>query len=131
MYRVLALALALVSGLAWAQSDGGALKRIKDSGTITLAYRDHAAPFSFRGTDGKPAGYSVELCSRVAGAIRQELKIPALKINWVAVTAQTRVKTIAEGKADIECGMTTVTMTRQRQVDFSNLIFVDGGNVLM
>jgi ABC-type amino acid transport substrate-binding protein len=126
-----AFALALPCAAAWAQADGGALKRIKDTGTITLGYRDSAVPFSFRGTDGRPAGYSVELCSRIAGAIRQELKLPALKVNWVPVTAQTRLKAVADGKVDMECGMTTVTLGRQKQVDFSNLIFVDGGNVLL
>ena len=131
MSRLFALALALSCAATCAQADGGVLKRIKDSGTITLGYRDNAAPFSFRGTDGRPAGYSVELCSRITGAIRQELKLPALKINWVAVTAQTRLKAVADGKIDMECGMTTVTLARQKQVDFSSLIFVDGSNVLL
>jgi ABC-type amino acid transport substrate-binding protein len=131
MAKLFALALALSCAANWAQADGGALKRIKDTGTITLGYRDNAAPFSFRGTDGRPAGYSVELCSRIAGAIKQGLKLPALKVSWVAVTAQTRLKAIADGKIDMECGMTTVTMARQKEVDFSNLIFVDGGNVLL
>jgi ABC-type amino acid transport substrate-binding protein len=131
MSKLLAAALALACAATGAQADGGALKRIKDSGTITLGYRDNAAPFSFRGTDGRPAGYSVDLCSRIATAIRQELKLPALKVNWVAVTAQTRVAAVADGKVDMECGMTTVTIARQKQVDFSNLIFVDGGNMLL
>jgi len=131
MSRLFALALALACGAACAQADGGALKRIKDSGTITLGYRDNAAPFSFRGTDGRPAGYSVELCSRIAGAIKQQLKLPALKVNWVAVTAPTRLKAVVDGKIDMECGMTTVTVARQKEVDFSSLIFVDGGNMLL
>jgi ABC-type amino acid transport substrate-binding protein len=131
MSRLLVLTLALSCAATCAQADGGALKRIKDSGTITLGYRDNAAPFSFRGTDDKPAGYSVELCSRIANAIKQQLKLPALKVNWVAVNAQTRLKAVAEGKVDMECGMTTVTLARQKQVDFSNLIFVDGGNMLL
>jgi len=131
MLRLLALALAILSAAAWAQPQGGALKRIKESGTINLGYRDHAAPFSFRGTDGRPAGYSVDLCTRIASAIKQELKLPALKVNWVPVEAQTRLKAVADGKVDMECGMTTVTVARQKEVDFSNLIFVDGGNMLL
>lgn len=123
------LALAPLSSPA--QTESATLKRIKDSGAITLGYRENAAPFSFRGTDGAPAGYSVELCKRVAGAIRQELKLPALKINWIPVTSQTRFTAVAEGRTAIECGMTTVTLTRQKQVDFSSLIFADGGNALL
>jgi len=135
MLKPLALALVLTSAsfsqIAWAQAESGALKRIRDSGTINLGYRDHAAPFSFRGTDGKPAGYSIDLCSRVANSIMQELKLKTLKVNWVPLTSQTRFKAVADGKVDMECGMTTVTVARQKQVDFSNLIFVDGGNVLL
>jgi len=131
MSRLLVLTLALSCAATWAQADSGALKRIKDSGTITLGYRDNAAPFSFRGTDGKPAGYSVDLCSRIANAIKGELKLKSLKVNWVPVTAQTRLKAVADGKVDMECSMTTVTLARQKQVDFSSLIFVDGGNALM
>lgn len=131
MLRLLALALALSSATAWGQAEGGALKRIQDTATIALAYRDNGAPFSFRGTDGKPAGYSVELCTRIAAAIKQELKLPALKIEWVPVTAQSRLKAVEEGKVAMECGMTTVTLTRQKEVDFSSLIFVDGGNMLL
>src|SRR5262249_41683115 len=88
MLRVLALALsfALLSPTAWGQAESGALKRIKDTGTINLGYRDHAMPFSFRGTDGKPAGYSVDLCSRIANAIMSELKVKSLKVNWVPLT---------------------------------------------
>ncbi len=131
MLRLLTLALMLSSATAWGQAEGGALKRIQDTATIVLGYRDHAAPFSFRGTDGKPAGYSVELCTRIATAVKHELKLPSLKIEWVPLTSQSRLKAVAEGKVAIECGITTVTLTRQKEVDFSSLIFVDGGNMLL
>jgi ABC-type amino acid transport substrate-binding protein len=127
----IALAFAATALPLSAQQESAVLKRIKDTGTITLAYRDHASPFSFRGTDGRPAGYSVEICARIATAIRQELKLPHLKVEWIPVDSRTRLKVVAEGKAAMECGMTTVTMTRQKQVDFSSLIFVDGGNMLL
>lgn len=131
MLRLLAIALALTSSTALAQAEGGALKHIQDTATITLGYREGAAPFSFRATDGKPAGYSVELCLRIAAAIKRELKLPALKIEWVPLTARSRLKAVADGKVAMECGMTSVTMARQKEVDFSNLIFVDGGNMLL
>jgi ABC-type amino acid transport substrate-binding protein len=135
MLKPLALALALsaaaLSAAAPAQAESAALNRIKDAGVINLGYRDNSAPFSFRGTDGKPAGYSIDLCSRIANAIMSELKMKSLRVNWVPLTSQTRLKAVAEGKVDMECGMTTVTMGRQKEVDFSNLIFVDGGNALL
>jgi len=131
MLRLLALALALSSAAAWGQAGSSALKRIQDTSTITLGYRENAAPFSFRGTDGRPAGYSVELCTRIAHAIQRELKLPALKLAWVPLGSQSRLKAVADGTVAIECGMTSVTLTRQKEVDFSSLIFVDGGNMLL
>jgi polar amino acid transport system substrate-binding protein/glutamate/aspartate transport system substrate-binding protein len=131
MLRLLFVLLAVTATGAWAQSESPALKRIKESGTITLGYRAGAAPFSYRGSDGRPAGYSVELCQRIAGAIRQQLKLTGLKVNWVPVTAETRFAAVVDGKIDMECGMATVTMSRQQHVDFSHLIFVDGGNMIV
>ena len=133
MLRLLFVLLAVTATAtgAWAQSESPTLKRIKESGTINLGYRAGAAPFSYRGSDGRPAGYSVELCQRIAGAIRQQLKLTGLKVNWVPVTAETRFSAVVDGKVDMECGMATVTMSRQQQVDFSHLIFVDGGNMIV
>jgi ABC-type amino acid transport substrate-binding protein len=131
MLKAIALALALSSAAAWAQDTGGALKRIQETATISLGYRENAAPFSFRGTDGKPAGYTVELCTRIANAIKQQLKLRTLTVNWVPLGSQSRLKAVAEGAVAMECGMTTVTLARQKEVDFSNLVFVDGGNLLM
>jgi len=131
MLRLLFVLLAVTATGAWAQSESPALKRIKESGTINLGYRAGAAPFSYRGSDGRPAGYSVELCQRIAGAIRQQLKLTGLKVNWVPVTAETRFAAVVDGKIDMECGMATVTMSRQQHVDFSHLIFVDGGNMIV
>lgn len=124
-------ALALAPLAAGAQTESAALKRARDTAVITMGYREGAAPFSFLGTDGAPAGYAIDLCKRVATAIRQELKLPALKINWVPVTTRDRLSAVAEGAIAMECGMTTVTLTRHKQVDFSSLIFADGGNALM
>ena len=107
------------------------LERIKRTGAIRLAYREGAAPFSFRDRGGVVRGYSVELCGRVAAAIQKELGLPGLKLEWVPVGAATRLEAIAGGKADVECGTTTITLTRMRTVDFSVPIFVDGGTVLV
>jgi glutamate/aspartate transport system substrate-binding protein len=106
------------------------LDRIRADGVIHLGYRTGAAPFSFKERDGKVRGYSVELCTRIAAAIQKQLGLAALKVEWTALEAGTRLDAVAKGKVDIECGTTTVTLARYERVDFSLPIFVDGGSVL-
>jgi polar amino acid transport system substrate-binding protein/glutamate/aspartate transport system substrate-binding protein len=103
------------------------LERIRDRQAIVCAYRDGAAPFSFKARDGRVRGYTAELCTRVAEAIERELRLPPLAVKWVAVDAADRNDAIASGRADAECGTTTVTLSRMERVDFSIPIFVDGG----
>ena len=100
-------------------------------GAITFGYRDGAAPFSFDDRDGRVRGYSAELCAAVAAGIQQALKLPALKIVWQPVDAATRIDSVASGRADAECGTTTITLSRMERVDFSLPIFVDGGSALV
>ena len=114
-----------------AQDLQGTLKKIKDSGAITIGYREQYVPFSFRGNDGKPAGYSIDLCSRVVTSVQQQLGLPKLDVKWVAVTVDTRIPSIVRGTIDLECGSTTNTLTRQEQVDLSHMTFVDGGSFLV
>ncbi|HQR55789.1 MAG TPA: amino acid ABC transporter substrate-binding protein [Burkholderiaceae bacterium] len=106
------------------------LKKIRDSKAITLGYRTDSPPFSFVGPDGQPAGYSVDLCKRVAASIERTLG-GSLAVKWVAVTSANRFDQVVSGAIDLECGNTTVTLGRQERVDFSNLTFVDGGAVLV
>jgi glutamate/aspartate transport system substrate-binding protein len=108
-----------------------ALERIKEKGAITFAYREGAAPFSFKDREGRVRGYSVDLCIRVAMAVQRELRLKELKIEWIPVNAATRFEAIANGKADAECGTTTITLTRMETVDFSLPIFVDGGGIMV
>ena len=129
-FAAAALAL-LLPGVAPAQELTGTLKKIKDSGTITIGYREQSVPFSFRGQDGKPAGYSVDLCQRIAAGIQQQLKLSKLDVKWVAVTPETRIQSVVNGTVDLECGSTTNSLSRQEQVDFSHMIFVDGASVLV
>ncbi|HEY2254591.1 MAG TPA: amino acid ABC transporter substrate-binding protein [Variovorax sp.] len=127
-------ALVLVSALlgACATSPGAApaspLARIAQTQTLKLGYREDAQPFSFKAADGKPAGYSVALCQRVAASIGAQLKLPKLEVQWVPVTAATRVQAVKDGTVDIECGSTTRTLGREQQVDFSNPIWVEGAS---
>lgn len=102
------------------------LDRIRDRHTIVFAYRDGAPPFSFRDRANRVRGYSVELCARIALAIKRELRLPELKVEWIAVDADTRIEAVATGRADAECGTTTITLSRMERVDFSVPIFVDG-----
>jgi len=124
-----AAAATTFAGVAVAASP--TLDRIKATGTVTFAYRDGASPFSFKARDGRPQGYSVELCERVAAAIGKALAIPALKVEWRPVDAAGRLEAVSSGQADAECGTTTITLSRMERVDFSVPIFVDGGSVLV
>ena len=114
---------AWMSGAAFAATT---LERIRDRHAIVLAYRDGAAPFSFKDRDGKVRGYSVELCTRIAADVQRLLKLPQLDIQWLAVDADSRIDAVAAGRADAECGTTTITLSRMERVDFSVPIFVDG-----
>jgi len=125
-----AICVTLVSA-AQAQSKGSTLEKIKASNTITLGYRENSTPFSFTESGKKePVGYSVDLCREVVGGIGRDLKLPNLKIRWVPVTIGDRIKMVADGKVDIECGSTTNTLSRRATVDFSLPTFLDGGSFI-
>jgi ABC-type amino acid transport substrate-binding protein len=130
MRLLLGLLAALLALPVAAQSPTGTLKKIADTRTINLGFRSDAAPFAFQGSDGQPAGYAVDLCRAVSERLGAALGTP-LKVNWVPVNAANRIAKVTAGEIDLECGITTVTFGRQQQVDFSNLIFVDGGAVLL
>lgn len=120
----------VLAGPARGQDLDGTLKKIKTSGTFTIGYRDAAPPFSFPGPDKRPVGYSIDLCMHVASAIQKQLGMDNLKLNWVPVTAENRIDMVAQGKVDIECGTTTMTLSRQERVDFSLMTFIDGASLL-
>ena len=124
---VMLLALA---GPAAGQEIRPTLDKIKETGVIQLGHRATSRPFSFLGSDGQPAGFSVDLCLQVAGAIRESLKLPGLKVTWVAVTPADRIPQLVKGTIDLECGSTTITFGRMEQVAFSHMISVDGGSLL-
>src|SRR5262249_38509558 len=87
--------------------------------------------FSFKGADGKPTGYSIDLCQRIVTGVQQQLKLAKLDVKWVPVTPDTRIGAVVNGTIDLECGSTTNTLSRQEQVDFSHMTFVDGGSLLI
>ena len=137
MSRLIALilTLCLAPAFALAQADTGKLegrlKKIQKTKTIAVAYRTDAFPFSFEDIDRKPAGYMVELCRGVVGAIERQIGSAPLRVNWVPVTVQTRFVAVSSGKADMECGATTLTLGRMKEVDFSTLTFIDGTGLLV
>jgi len=128
-------ALCLAPTLALAQTASasleGRLKKIQDTKTIAVAYRTDALPFSFEDAEKKPAGYMVDLCRSVVGVIERQIGVTPLQVKWVPVTTQTRFTAIGSGQADMECGATSVTLTRMKEVAFSSLTFVDGTGLLV
>ena len=118
------LALALVTVTPAFAEPGAVLKKIKESGELTLGYRESSIPFSYLDDKAQPVGYSIELCGRVVDAIKAELKMPALKVNRQAVTSQNRIPLVANGTVQLECGSTVNNAERQAQVGFSVTSFI-------
>jgi glutamate/aspartate transport system substrate-binding protein len=136
MRRGMLIGLAMLTMLAvatasHAQTLTGTLKKVNDSGTLTLGYRENVPPMSSTGADGKPVGYSIDLCQEIATAVQQELKLANLAVRWVPVTPDNRVDAVANGTVDIECGVTTNSLARQQRVDFTLMTFIDGASILI
>lgn len=136
MKRVLALACGLLVVAAAAasvpaQQLSGTLKKIKDTGTVTIGHRDASVPFSYLDDKQQPVGYSMDLCARLVDAIKEELKLSALQVKLVPVTSQTRIPLMTNGTVDMECGSTTNSMERQKQVAFVVTTFVTGTKLLV
>jgi glutamate/aspartate transport system substrate-binding protein len=107
------------------------LKGIIANKTIRIAHRADARPFSFVNDANEPLGYTVDLCRQVTKSIAQQFGLQDLKIEWVPVTVDTRFDAVAGGKADLECGSTTVTLGRMKEVDFSIFVFVESTGILV
>ncbi len=123
---------ATLGGLSMgASAHGDALARIKAAKAINVAFSGDSLPFSFVGTGNEPAGYSIDLCKKVIAQIGRAVGEPGLKVNWLVGSVTERLQMVASGKADLECANTTQTQARLASVDFSNLIFVDGGGLIV
>ena len=129
--RTLALALALTVAAAVPALAQDTLDKVKKTGVFTIGYRDTARPFAFKDEQGQPAGYSVDLCRHIAAAVQKSVGLAKLDVRFVPVTAANRVESVAKGTVDIECGSTTMSLSRQEQVDFTFMTFVDGGSLLV
>jgi glutamate/aspartate transport system substrate-binding protein len=117
------LVAAFVAAPALAQ-DSPTLKKIKDSGTITIGHRDSSIPFSYYDDKQQVVGYAIDICMKVVDAIKAELKMPNLQVKLNPVTSATRIPLIANGTIDLECGSTTNNAERKKQVDFGMTYFV-------
>jgi glutamate/aspartate transport system substrate-binding protein len=132
-----ALALACVAGAApaaapgWTDALSGRLAQIRQSGVVRLGYRENAIPFSYAGPDGRPMGYTVDLCLAIVATIAADLDGRPLAVEYVPVTAQDRIDLVVAGRVDFECGATTATAERRRRVAFSPVIFVTGTRLLV
>jgi ABC-type amino acid transport substrate-binding protein len=113
------------AGAVHAQALEGRLKKIAETKTINIGVRADAMPFSFMMAGGTPEGFMVDLCQRVVRSLASQLKLSELKVSWVLVTVQSRFDVVAKGSADMECGASTITLGRMKQVDFSSVTFVE------
>jgi glutamate/aspartate transport system substrate-binding protein len=120
---IAALSLAMLDIQA-GQAASQTLEKIKEVGKIAFGYREASIPFAYLGADNKPTGLSLELCAAVADRIKSELKRPALEIEYIPVNASNRIPLLQNGTLDIECGSTTNTAERQKQVSFSIATYV-------
>jgi len=126
MKRLLYLLMFLtaVASSAFAQAPGGTLAKIKDAGEIRLGHRDVSVPFSYLDDSQKPVGFAMDLCARIVDAVKDELKLPALRTKLQPIQLSTQIPLIENGTIDIVCGPATNTLERQKVVAFSNTIFV-------
>jgi len=130
-YRAPNLLFALVLAVALPLSThAGTLDQIKKTGEIRIGYRTDAAPLAFKDDSGQASGYAVDLCQRIATSVKEYLKLKDLKTTFVPLTSDDRLQAIINDRADIECGATTITLSRAEKVDFTLMTFVTGGGLL-
>ncbi len=107
------------------------LQRIRDTGVVRLAHRESSIPFSYFDANKRPVGYALDICLMVADALRRDLKLPNLKVEYVAVSPAARIPTLVEGKADLECGSTSNTAARRKDVAFTHAHYFAGARLLV
>jgi glutamate/aspartate transport system substrate-binding protein len=127
---VAGLACCLAVAPAHARELTGTLKKIKDSGTISLGHRESSIPFSYYDDKQHVVGYSHDLMLKAVDAVKKELGLPRLQVKLTPITSQNRISLVQNGTIDIECGSTTNNLERQKQVAFSNTIFIIGTRLL-
>jgi glutamate/aspartate transport system substrate-binding protein len=124
--QILGFALAASFGVSQAHAEDltGTLKNIKETGAITLGFRDSSIPFSYLDDAQKPVGFAMDICYKIVDAVKKELKLDKLEVKLNPVTSATRIPLMANGTIDLECGSTTNNAERQKQVSFTNTHFL-------
>ena len=119
-----AVVCAVLAAPAAAQQLSGTLKKIKETGSITVGYRESSIPFSYLDDKQQPIGYAMDLCMKIVNAVKADLKMPGLKVQLQPVTSSNRIPLMQNGTIDLECGSTTNSVERQKQVSFGPTYFV-------
>ena len=123
-----ALGLALTLGVLVAPQAGhaqdGTLKKVKETGSITIGFRELSVPFSYLDDKQQPVGFAMDVCAKIVDAVKKELKLTKLEVKLNPVTSATRIPLMANGTIDLECGSTTNNAERQKQVWFTNTHFL-------
>ena len=132
----LTIAAVAATSQAWAQDTSvgvlsGTLKKIKDTGTITLGYRENSLPFSYLNKRSQPVGYSLDLCREIVEEASTELDSMDIKVTLSPVTSANRLVRVKAGEIDLECGSTTSNLQRQKDVAFSPIFFVAGTKLMV
>lgn len=118
------LGLTLFTTGALAEELSGTLKKVKDTGSITIGHRESSIPFSYLDDKQQPVGYAMDLCMKIVEAVKSKLNMPNLKVNLQPVTSANRIPLMQNGTIDLECGSTTNSVKRQEQVAFGPTYFV-------
>jgi glutamate/aspartate transport system substrate-binding protein len=128
MKRLRMMSLVLAAAFSAAQANAeeltGTLKKVKETGTITIGYRDSSIPFSYLDDNQKPVGFAIDICYRIVDAVKKELKLDKLQVELNPVTSSTRIPLLANGTIDLECGSTTNNPDRLKQMAFANTHFL-------
>jgi glutamate/aspartate transport system substrate-binding protein len=131
MRRIGFLCAVMMLATPLAAQEGATLQKIKENGEIVVGHRESSVPFSYINDQGKPEGYSIDLCMRIVDAVQEEIGVDDLSVRFVPVNPQTRIPLLANGTIDIECGSTTNNLTRQQQVDYGPTTFITGTKLLV
>lgn len=130
-FIILLLASCVYCAPGVAQELNGTLKHIADTGEFRIGFVPDAPPLSFTDAEGKPAGYTIALCRTVTAAVKKAAGLEEMKVSYVPLLLpEERMGAIENGTIDIECGASTVTLSRRERVDFSLMTFITGGAVL-
>jgi glutamate/aspartate transport system substrate-binding protein len=128
--RLRVLVLLCLAASAAAAQDSPTLRRIRDAGIISIGYRDASVPFSYLDDRQRPVGYSISICEHIVEAVAKQLGLSRLERRYVPVASATRIALVANGSVDLECGVTTNNLERQKQVAFTVTTFVATSRLL-